>query len=294
MSQSFTNRTRDDPGCESVPGYLVSLGLINLFSLAVGQPVNCRLLWTTCTSSRSSRSSGSSGSCRSSRSWDILNCNLALFHSFLYLVSVLYLVFLMSVPHQRAELLGVLLVYAQTGGPMSLAFICGERYVAVLHPTSYPLLKTYRCRELCAAVVWVSSLSIAIATSLTRTTVPALGGSAIRFVPLFVMVLATSLMAWSSLRIARALRRSGPGGDRLHPQKRRAFRRVCATMTLNLLCYIPVALMDKVQVLDPLSQCTLTPVCILVLAAGSVVHPVLYLSSHRKLSTCWGGHRKSP
>ena len=51
--------------------------------------------------------------------------------------------------------------YVIVGGPMTLSFICLEWYIAVVHPTSYPLLKRYRCREVCALSVWLLVLPIA-------------------------------------------------------------------------------------------------------------------------------------
>lgn len=277
MADSFsTNRTSADPGCGSEPGYVVSLALINLFTVAVGQPVNSRLLWVTSTSGRCT---------------DVLNCNLALFHSFLYLVSGAHLLCLFSL--HCLELLRVLLIYAQTGGPMNLAFICVERYVAVLHPTRYPLLRKYRCREVGAVLVWLSSLSIAMMMSFAKVISPN-AGTIVEYAPVLVMLLMTKLMVWCSVRITKALRKSGPGGDQLHPVKRKAFRTVVTTMAINLLCYIPVTVMQKLEFLDKRTfECMLTPVCVLVLAAASVVHPVFYLSTQRKLPTCFKGHKKS-
>ncbi|KAF7211451.1 uncharacterized protein [Nothobranchius furzeri] len=263
MLTNVSGSADGDEVCRSDRGYITSLALVNAFTFTVGQPVTATLLCITFTSRKSV---------------DILNCNLALFHNFLYLVCILHFIFLLSWQHRAQRLLQLLLVYAQIGGPMSLCFICLERYVAVIRPTSYPLLRRYRCREVGAVTVWVSSLCAAMVTILTNNS-PSTEWL-MSAVPLGVMLLMTKLMVWGSISIARALRRSGPGRDELHPLKRKAFRTVCATTALNLLCYIPVALLLEFKLLARQTfQCWLTPVCFLVLSAASVVHPMFYLST---------------
>lgn len=265
--ESYTNRSDSGGGeeCLLEGRYLVTLALINVFTFVVGQPVTAKLLWISFTANKAA---------------DILNCNLALFHSFLYLVYLLNLVFLFLYRRHQSALLSVVLSYSQVGGPMSLCFICMERYVAVLHPTAYPLLRSHRWREACAALVWLCSLSVAMTTTLVSDDTSSLSGAVIKSVPFAAMLILTHLMVWATARIARALRTSSPGRDRLHPVKRKAFRTVCATTAINLLCYIPVAAMQKFQIQDQqLFSCVLTPISILLLSAASVVHPLFYLST---------------
>ncbi|MEQ2215136.1 hypothetical protein XENOCAPTIV_028124, partial [Xenoophorus captivus] len=259
--------------------YLVSLSLINVFTFVIGQPVTAKLLWITYTTKKST---------------DILNCNLALFHNFLYLVCVLHLIFLFIYQKHQVDLLNIVLIYGQVGGSMNLCFICMERYVAVIYPTSYPLLKKYRWREICTVMVWLSSLSTAMMTTIATGNTCPLKKMVIKNIPFTVMLLATSLMVWCTVRITRALMKSSPGRDQLHPIKRKAFRIVCATTAMNLLCYIPVSVMQMFRIQDEyLFNCTLMPISILVLSAASVVHPLFYLYTKGKLFICLKGQKKA-
>lgn len=274
MEEAYGNGSyaAEDEGCSMEGHYLVSLALINIFTFVIGQPVIAKLLWITFTANKSI---------------DVLNCNLALFHNFQYLVCLLHLIFLFIHRQHQVELLQTLLIYGQVGGPLSLCFICLERYVAVIYPISYRLLKKYRCREVCAAMVWLCSLLAAMMAALAVDSLSSLTEKVIKSLPLAVMIVATQLMAWSSVRIARVLRKSSPGRDQAHPVKRKAFRTVCATTAINLLSYIPVSAMQSFRIYDKyLFNCVVTPISILLLSVASVVHPLFYLSTKEKLFVC--------
>ena len=168
-----------------------------------------------------------------------------------------------------------------------MSFICLERYFAVIRPTCYPLLKTYRCREVCAVTVWLLSLLVVSITLGLLEDVSPLAGTVIKTIPVFVMVLMNALMVWCSFCIARTLKRSGPGRDELHPVKRKAFRTVCATSFINLLFYIPVTMMQRFKFVDEASfRCRIVSVCVLLLSVASVVHPLFYLSTQRRPLSC--------
>lgn len=270
---SHTNNSSSgaDKGCLEEEGYLVSLALINVFTFIIGQPVTARLLWITFTARKSI---------------DILNCNLALFYNFLYLAYMLHLIFLFVFQQQQSDLLNSLLIYSQVGGSMGLCFICMERYVAVIYPTSYPLLRKYRWREVCVGTVWLSCLSTFTLNTLAKDNISSLIQKMIKNIPPSVMLLMTVLMACCTVRMVRVLMKSSPGRDRLHPAKRKAFRIIWATTAINLLFYIPVALVQKLNQDEIWSQCTLTPVLLLILSAASVVHPMFYLSTKGELFPC--------
>lgn len=282
MEDSVSNNTLNSSGaetCRTRPGDVIAHVLIDLFTFVIGQPVTVKLLWMAITSRKST---------------DILNCNLALFNNTLYLMCLFNFIFSISMQQRSNDIQGFLLVYTQIGGPMGLSFICLERYVAVIHPTFYPLLKKYRFREVGAMAMWLSSVSIATATVLAKDTLSCLTEMVLKSMPISVMVLMTILMMWCSGCIMRALQRSGPGQDKLHPVKKKASFVVRGTATINLLCYIPVTMLQKFKFFDECAfKLIIMPICIFLLCVASVVHPLFYLSTQRKLLLCSKERKKA-
>lgn len=270
MENNVTLNFSREVMCEYRLDYVVSLSLIDIIPFLVGQPVITKLLWIASTSKKT---------------LDILNCNLALFHNLQYLMSIVHFIVLFVMPNAQFRVLRFLLVYAQIGGPMSLAFICLERFVAVVHPMSYPLLKKYRCREVGAVMVWLFSVPTALVSILTAPGPTSIRDQAIKAFPFSVLVIMTVMVVRCSSSVAKTLKKSGPGSKELHPVKRRAFTTVCATSIIALFCYAPVTLMQELR-LDEEYVCIFTSVCILLLSAASVVHPLFYLSAQRKLFAC--------
>jgi hypothetical protein len=109
-----------------------------ILSIFIGQPVIAKMLWTAFHSKKK----------------DILNINLALFHNIQYLLTTLHVCIIYLNWEFKSRIVYFITVYLLIGGPMNLSFICWERYIAVVHPTFYPLLKKYRCREGCALSMW--------------------------------------------------------------------------------------------------------------------------------------------
>lgn len=201
-----------------------------------------------------------------------------------YLMFILHLCVLNFLPKHHRQVLHFLFVYVLIGGPMSLTCICLERYVAVIHPTSYPLLKRYRYREMCSATVWWFSVSTALARVFSLNNVFRSKDEVIEMIPHVVMMVMIPTIAWCSCHTVNVLRRSGPGRDQLHPAKKRAFKTICATSSIALFFYIVVTSMQWYKTVNEENhRCIVMPICFVLLSAASVVHPVFYLHTQRKL-----------
>lgn len=267
---SSHNSNKTTSSCEFGQTQNLSLSLTDIITFLVGQPLITRLLWVTFTSKKDK---------------DILNCNLAIFLNFQYLMSLFHLVALHVQPQIQMQILRFMLVYAELGGPMNLTFICMQRYIAVNHPTSYPLMKKYRCREISALVVWIISVPVAYESTFGGNDISSFKDELTNTICFFVMVLMTVVITRFSFKIASTLRKSGPAGDKLSPGKRRAFTIVCVTSCINLCSYIPVALLQKFRLSDPNTyQCVILPASIFLLSTASVVHPLFYLHTQGKSS----------
>lgn len=270
ISKNGTNSSSNS-ACEFGRGQNMSLATADVITFLIGQPVITKLLWLTLTSKKDK---------------DILNINLAIFHNFQYLLSVLHLICMFVMPQIQMQILSFLIVYGELGGPLNLAFICLQRYVAVIHPTSYPVLKKYRCREVWAVMVWMFSVPIAFASILVgNDAMSSIKEDMINSVSFSVTVLLAIVIIRFSSSIALTLKKSGPGGEKLSPAKRRAFTIVCSTSLVTLCFYIPVALLQKIRTIDSYTyDCIVTPACVLLLSVAGIVHPLFYLSTQRKSS----------
>ncbi|XP_047200179.1 uncharacterized protein LOC118125044 [Hippoglossus stenolepis] len=270
VSRELVTRNSSKPECVCVEGSVVFLSMVDIITFLTGQPVVVTLLWTILTSRKTP---------------DILNFHLALFHNLQYLISLVHLCFLFLVRDEQWKVFNFLLVYAQTGGPMSLGFICFQRYVAVIHPTSYPLLKKHRYREACVATVWLFSLSFAVTNVLGSESIAPVAMAFFKNFPFFVMIAMTCMMVHSTIQTIRMLKKPGPESNKMNPAKRRAINAVRATSAITLCFYFPVTLMAKIQTTCKFA-CQTAPFSFLLLSAASVVDPLCHLSTLRKLFAC--------
>lgn len=270
IGKNDTNSSTKGNSCEFGQSQNFSLAVTDIITFLIGLPLITKLLWLTLTSKKDK---------------DILNVNLAIFHHVQYLMSILHLISLFAIPQIQMQILSFLIVYGGLGGPLNLAFICMQRYVAVIHPTSYPMLKKYRCREIWALMVWMISVPIAFANLFAGGQMPSIREDMINSVSFSVTLLLAAVIIRFSVSIAMTLKKSGPGEEKLSPAKRRAFTIVCATSFITLSFYIPVALLQKFRTINEyMYECIVKPVCILLLSVASVVHPLFYLYTQGKSS----------
>lgn len=270
LSSNATFNSSKADQCVFAPTQIAILSLIDIFTFIMGEAVVGKLLWIIFTSKKAI---------------DILSCNLALFHTVHYFTSFIHLIFLFLLPQYQIILLKVLLTYTQTGGASSLVFICMERYIAVVYPTSYHLLNKYKFREMCALTVWLLTAVTVFISNLVN--IPSQTDQVLRAIPRFLMLFSCIMMIYYNRNILITLMKSAPEKDELHPAKKRAFLTIRATTFINLSCYIPTTMLQMfIYLHQPAYDCSLIPLCITLLSIASLGHPLFYLSTQRKLRLC--------
>lgn len=267
LSNSTLEACLQTPAFARRTEYIVVLCLIDIVPFVVGLPLIARVAWVTL---------------KSMKTTDILNLNLALINLLHYWISAVHLHLLLLQKSYHHRILKFLCLYSQMGGPLSLFFICLERYIAVVHPLYFQLLKTYRFREVSAATVWcftlfLSSIYIANSGSLEYFS------ERVSDVPPVLLLATSVLTVHCSVSMASLLARHGPGRATLHPVKKKAFRTVCTNVLVVLTCYSPVSLLQKLSFTEETQVFRVVPACVFLLSVASVVHPSLYLSGQGKL-----------
>lgn len=257
----------------SKPVNFVGLTMVDVLTVVMGQPVMAKTLWVTCTSGKSI---------------DVLSLNLDIFYNLHHWLCTVHLLFLYLLPCWQDTMLGFIFVFSQTGGPLNLAFISVERYVAVIYPTSYRKLNQYRFREMCAASVWILSLTIGFISVLLKNDQFFNGRGLMDIFPLSWLVTMTTLVVHSSISIARALKKSGVGNSKLHPGKKKALKTVLATLLIVVFCYGSMSILIRLGSFMSKTQLNIyiIPFGVGFLSAASVAHPVYHLFSQGRLFNC--------
>ena len=152
MEDLFDNDTVKNNETDLCRSYhLVVITTLDISTVLIGLPVIAKLLWTTFRSKKT----------------DVLNINLACFHTLQNMLSLLQIILILINIDDHTKITRFLFVYVLIGGPMNLSFICLERYIAVIYPTFYPLLKKYKSREGCALSMWFVVLPTATIKALS-------------------------------------------------------------------------------------------------------------------------------
>lgn len=246
--------------------YVVVLSLIDIVPFVVGLPLITRVAWVTLTSMKT---------------MDILNLNLVLINFLHYWISAVHVHLLLLQKNYHRRILRFLCLYSQIGGPMTLFFICLERYIAVVHPLYFQLLKTYRFREVSAVTVWCFTLFLSLIYIANSGSMEFFSDRILDVPP--VLLLAMSILTMHcSIGMASLPMKQGPGRAKVHPVKK-AFKTVCTNILVVLTCYSPVSLLQRLSFTEETHVFRVVPACVFLLSVASVVHPALYLSGQGKL-----------
>ncbi|XP_040918198.1 G-protein coupled receptor 183-like [Toxotes jaculatrix] len=166
-----------------------------------------------------------------------------------------------------------------TSGPLFLACICLDRFVAVLFPILFGQLKHIKYRVSLSVLV----LCLTFAYSAAKTV-----GGLPNFEKVFTgEILATfTWMVVCNISILWTLKRSrGAGKDEMHPMKKKAFKMVLSILCIIVFNYLPpVALFPFEDYYSPdVFRCYVQPVGFAFLNISSTIQPLVYLSRLEKV-----------
>ncbi|XP_030628192.1 proteinase-activated receptor 2-like [Chanos chanos] len=161
--------------------------------------------------------------------------------------------------------------------PLFLSCVCLDRYVAVMRPFTHTRLKDKPLRSICMAVIWTVTLLHAALYSAEK--IPD-----IHAILMVTMLAALVFMMFCNISILWILRRSVPGQDNMHPQKKAAFQMVFIILVITLINYVPlVALFPFKKHFDQdVFKCYIHYIAFGFKNLSSSIQPVLYLSKRNK------------
>ncbi|KAJ8371588.1 hypothetical protein AAFF_G00307000 [Aldrovandia affinis] len=256
-----SNSSHGEPECpEPATGFLFWVA-VEILTVALGLPANLRVLWALLRSQVDPSTS----------------------NVFIGSLAALDVVFLLMVPAHVVNYLlldhpvldrSLLFFFGlnEIGSPLFLSCVCLDRYFAVLHPVTFLRFRDVRYRAGCAGAVWAFTLGY----SAYIAAVDFRHNDCI-FIALFMGAFA--VLIFCNLAILRALRRSGPASDEIHPMKRRAFRTVLSVFAVVLVSFLPAVLTYPYEHILPeeMFECYIYPVCYSFITLRACLQPLLYL-----------------
>lgn len=249
--------------CSSDPTHVLITTIFGIIRITAGLPMNARLIWILLSDS----------------ALDMLNINLLILDIVQCLLLLVDVIIIHVFPHYLETTRTATVVFSILGCPQLMAFMCLERYVAVVWPTRYSLLKAYCFRELCCAVMWAGALSFTIAVFLSNNFGTFYIGSAF-------IVGSVGIMIFCNIKILRTLRSSSPGRDEMHPVKVKAYRTVRRIMGVVAFCYAPSVIIINVAPLLNFGRCNLIMAGLGLLTLATILNPIIMLYSKGKIMQC--------
>lgn len=260
--------------CLFPPVHYVCLCIFDVTTAMVGLPLVFRHLWIALSTSP----------------MDILNLNISIFsmvQCFFHLVDVILFTCL---KRYYTEARYGMLWFSITGGPLFMSIICVERYIAVVWPRHYAILKTYKFREVCSAVSWAVTLFFSLA--MIYAVIFKLASLSLVFYSAITVMCGATVFTiiTCNLKILHALKKSGPGRDERHPIKVKAYQTVRRISVILLSCYFPSTVLSRF--LQPIpgrpttAQCIMIPSCLGLILTANIFYSFLTLHSKGKLCSC--------
>ncbi|XP_076869610.1 hydroxycarboxylic acid receptor 2 [Brachyhypopomus gauderio] len=250
--------------CKDLPEVLLfylGLQFVNMF---LGVPANLMVLWLIHKNKSDSSTS------------DIFIMHLAVLDTFFCLIPPLELINLVYLTTSSTWYVLRFFYGIKDSSPLFLSCICLDRYMAVLHPLTFNQLKERRYRAICAASVWVATLTYAVAKCV---------GTILNFHKAFTaMILAAfAFMVFCNISILWALSQSRLGHDEMHPVKKRAFKMVLIILAIIVFNYFPPVALFPFQAYfsQEVYMCYIHYIAFGFMDISSSIQPLLYLSKEK-------------
>ncbi|KAF3702003.1 Proteinase-activated receptor 3 [Channa argus] len=250
--------------CKNMPAVLIwylSLQFINMF---LGIPANFMVLWLIHKNKRDSSTA------------DIFILQLAVLDILFCLIPPLELANIIFLSTSSNWYILRFFYGMKDSSPLFLSCICLDRYVAVVHPITFTILKDRQHRAFVAMVVWLIILAYAAAKCV---------GNIAHFEKVFTAMILTAFafMVYCNIAILWVLRQSGPSRDEMHPVKKRAFKMVLIILAIIVVNYFPpVALFPFQDCFSPeVFQCYIHYFAFGLMDFSSSIQPLLYLSKEK-------------
>uniref|UniRef100_W5NLA4 G-protein coupled receptors family 1 profile domain-containing protein n=1 Tax=Lepisosteus oculatus TaxID=7918 RepID=W5NLA4_LEPOC len=263
LNSSTLNVT--DTHCESTDLHrfpaMLWLKAAEVITAILGLPANAKVLWIILKNKADSSTS------------DIFTANLALMD--ILFCSMIALEILnthfLNQPN-ISQGLYFFMGLSEIGGPFFLTCVCVDLYLAVLHPIAFMKFRDHKWRAVCSAVAWVFTVCYSTSLMIIQMDYMEVILSVIQFSILIVIVIC-------NIYILRALKESGPGGQEVHPIKKRAYNTVLVNFLIIMISYIPAVLAFtlKSRFTNHVFSCYIIPFPLSFMCVSNCVQPFLYI-----------------
>ncbi|XP_028821680.1 proteinase-activated receptor 3-like [Denticeps clupeoides] len=259
-------------GCDYSNDKRYSMQSIEILSCLLGFPANLRvlwiLLWARVEWSTSDLYTGSLAF------MDAMNCLCLPIDAIMYDTETV---------SDSTSILDFVYYLNELGVPPLLACICLDRYVAVLHPTTFMRLRDNKLRILTTVVIWSCALSYSLFVVIDDSENVKYYISFTVFIGCFLLII------FCNLSLLKALMDSGPvARDSMHPVKKRAFITVLIIFMIITVSFLPDVILyvfnmvminsDNINIYP-----CVFPACTAIFVLRSALQPLFFLYHARKL-----------
>lgn len=167
------------------------------------------------------------------------------------------------------------------GRPLFITCVCLECYVAVIYPVTYRARKGLISRFLITVLIWILTLVYGFYLAWIQLSTSDIS-------PVVIMIVTLPAIVFCDISICSSLKKSGPTGRSIDPQKRRARQVIISSCIITLISYLPLIISWSVFQLDYFKEKQFDPCPTLVPSmcistAGNTVSVILHVVNAGKL-----------